>query len=170
MDAVALAEPIVGDRALAVYYPDNLYFPAPGALKRLIQVFTEQHRDVVALHPVTEQNAAMLGNAGRVDVCPVITDLYRIQRFYPKGSGHFTPRFREELRTCGIMVCGPHIFDAIRRAGESLSQGELTDRPVQNLLLRERGWLGLRLPGTVYDIGNPAGYHHCVRHICTDAT
>jgi UTP--glucose-1-phosphate uridylyltransferase len=165
MNAVVLAEEMVRDRALAIYYPDNFYFPAPGALRRLIQVFNEHAMDVVALNSVTEKNAAVLGNAGRVDLCRVTSDLYRIQRFYPKGEGHFKLRFQEELRTCGIMVCGPHIFDAIRRAGKSPSQDELTDRPVLNLLLQERGWLGLRLPGTVYDIGNPEDYHRCVKHV-----
>ncbi len=168
MAAVALAENIVGNRTLAIYYPDNVYFPAPGALRRLTRVFNERALDVVALNPVTENNAAMLGNSGRVDLCRKTGDLYRIQRFYPKGDGHFKLRFREELRTCGIMVCGPHLFDGIRRAGKSLSRGELTDRPVQNLLLQERGWLGLRLPGTIYDIGNPAGYHFCIKEVFTD--
>ncbi len=169
MDAVALAEKIVGDRTLAIYYPDNFYFPAPGALRRLNRVFNEHAMDVVALNPVTEKNAAVLSNAGRVDLCRVATGLYRIQRFYPKGAGHFKLRFRKELRTCGIMVCGPHIFDAIRRAEQSLFQNELTDVPVRSLMLQERGWLGLRLPGMVYDIGNPEGYHRCVKHIFTDA-
>ena len=60
-----------------------------------------------------------------------------------------------------MMVCGPHLFDAIRRTRDTVTEGEFTDEPVRRLLLEERGLLGLRLPGQVFDIGNPEGYVRC---------
>ena len=164
-DAIALAEEAVGNHALAIIYPDNLFLPAPGALRRLVAIFQQHRIDVLALATVTQEQEATIGNAGRVDLTEVGVDLYQIQRFLPKGPGYFKRRFKEELRACGMMVCGPHIFDAIRRAREVITAGEFTDEPVRVLLLNERGLLGVRLPGTVFDIGNPEGYKRCLEEI-----
>lgn len=160
-DAIALAEPIVGQRAMAVVYPDNIYLPAPGALGTLTRVFIERKADVVALSVVTHDNQTAIGNAGKVDVESLDRDIYRIRELLPKGPGHFCRRFDYELRTCGMMMAGPHLFDAIRRARATLTHGEFTDEPVRRLLLQERGLLGVRLPGEVFDIGNPQGYRRC---------
>jgi UTP--glucose-1-phosphate uridylyltransferase len=165
MDAIALAEDLVGEQSLAICYPDNLCLPAPGALKRLSTVFREHAMDVVALHPVTEENAGLMGNSGRVDITWRATGLYRIERFLPKRAGPFTLRFREELRAYGMMVCDATIFEVIRRARKSVLHGEFTDEPVQRLILEERGWLGCRLGGEVHDIGNPEGYLRCVTRV-----
>lgn len=162
-DAIALAEPIVGNQPLAIIYPDNLYCPAPGVLRLLQEVYTQCDTDVIALTAVTKTNAIMTGNSGRVDLHHEVGDLYRIQRFHTKGAGHFIPRFSKELRACGIMVSGPHIFEAIRRTRGNVDHGEFTDEPVRKLILKERGLFGLRVPGTVYDIGNPIGYSFCLR-------
>ncbi len=161
-DAIALAEPIVGDRPLAIIYPDNLYLPAPGVLRLLQEAYKQHDTDVIALSAVTQANAMVTGNSGRVDLNHQVGDMYRIQRFYPKGAGHFIPRFNEEFRACGIMVFGPHIFEAIRRTRDDVDHGEFTDEPVRKLILKERGLLGLRVPGTVLDIGNPMGYSFCL--------
>lgn len=162
-DAIALAENVVRDNALAIIYPDNVYLPAPGALRLLTRVFKERKSDIIALTLATPANAMSLSDSGRVDVSRLDGDVYRIRRFHPKGPGHFMPRFPKELRACGIMVSGAHIFDAIRRARRSVPKGEFTDEPVRKLLLSERGLLGLRLPGVVYHIGSPAGYRLCVQ-------
>lgn len=164
-DAIGLAEPVVGDHPVAVIYPDNLYLPAPGALRPLVNAFKQQGTDLVALSAVGEADAPGVGNAGRVDVTRQGDGLYRILRFLPKGPGRFKPRFEQELRTCGIMVCGPHLFEAIRRTRGTVTEGEFTDEPVRRLLLKERGLLGLKLPGQVFDIGNPEGYARCLKRL-----
>ena len=38
-------------------------------------------------------------------------------------------------------------------------------KPVIESMLMERDLYGCRVPGTVYDIGNPAGYRMCIKHI-----
>ena len=161
-DAIALAAPIVANYPLAIIYPDNLYLPSPGVLRLLLEAYTQYGTDVIALSAVTQTNAMMTGNAGRVDLSHETGNLYRIQRLHTKVPGHFTPRFGEEFRACGIMVSGPHIFEAIRQARTYAHHGEFTDEPVKKLILRERGLLGLRVPGTVFDIGNPKGYSFCL--------
>jgi NDP-sugar pyrophosphorylase family protein len=67
------------------------------------------------------------------------------------------------LRTCGIKIVLPDVFDYIDRARRTGATAELTDEPVFDLMLREQELLGFRLPGTVFDIGNPAGYELCRR-------
>lgn len=169
-DAIALAEPLVGNQSLAILYPDNIFVPAPGALKVLAKVYAERQSDVVALSMVTEANEFAFSNSGRVDLGTIDEKTFRVLSGLPKGSGHFQRRFETECRACGMMVTGPHIFDIIRRARAESGQGEFTDEPIRDLLTRERGLLGIRLPGAVFDIGNPVGYQHCVAQIAAGRT
>jgi UTP--glucose-1-phosphate uridylyltransferase len=164
-DAIGLAEDIVGNCSLAILYPDNVYFPAPGALKILMPVFLEYNTDITALMEVTEENAPGISNSGRVDLTRLENDLFRLERFYPKGTGNFVPRFIRELRTCGIGLSGYQIFQYIKRLRPKIREKEFTDAPVRKLMLEERGLLGYRLPGTVFDIGNPRGYEQCLTFI-----
>jgi UTP-glucose-1-phosphate uridylyltransferase len=65
-----------------------------------------------------------------------------------------------------MSIYGPHLFDYIERARGSLKEGEeFTDVSVRSLILQEREMLGCRLPGTLFDIGNPDGYRQCLAHI-----
>lgn len=165
IDAIALAESLLGNDDFGIIYPDNLYLPAPGALKRLAEVYDKYAQDVVALSPVNHSNARGIGNSGRVDLNRVEDNIYRIRRFHRKGPGPFTLRFSEELRACGMMVTGPHFFAVIRRVKPDIGEGEFTDGPVRELILRERKMLGVKLPGLVYDIGNPRGYALCLKKL-----
>lgn len=164
-DAIGCAGDIVGSHSAAVIYPDNICFPAPGALMTLKPFFNICKKDVVALSEVTEKTAPVTGNAGRVDISPLTDPLYNIERFIPKGPGAFTLRFRGEMRACGICISGPHLFDYINRSEKTHESGEHTDFPVRSLILKERGMLGCRLSGTVFDIGNPAGYKLCLEEL-----
>lgn len=161
-DAIGYAKDIVGNNSAAIMYPDNLYFPAPGALKALVPFFNKYKKDVVSLNKVTEKNASGFSNAGRVDITQVKENLYNINRFIPKGDGQFVPRFKGEFRACGIWISGPYIFEYIDRLRGMVKEGEFTDVPVRSLILKEKGMLGCLLPGTIFDIGNPAGYNQCL--------
>jgi len=164
-DAIGLAEEVVGNSTSAILYPDNIYFPAPGALKVLKAAFIKYRKDTAALMEVTDENASGLGNSGRVDLSPLEADTFRIERFCPKSEGHFLIRFKGELRTCGISISGPHIFNYITRARNLVKEGEFTDVLFRNLILKEKGMLGCLLPGTVFDVGNPKGYELCISYI-----
>ncbi len=169
-DAMVLAEPHVGDNSVAIIYPDNIYLPAPGVLKILARVHSERQSDVVALSAVTRENEAGVGNSGKVDLATLDGDTFRVRRFRSKGPGPFERRFEIELRACGIMVVGPHLFDAIRRARPDRPRGEYTDQHFRQLLARERGLLGVRPPGTVFDVGNPVGYRLCLERLASPKT
>lgn len=164
-DAIALTEEIVRDNPFAIIYPDNIYLPSPGALTTLKPIFFEFMKDTIALMMVTDENCKGISNSGRVDVRRIKDNVFEIIRFYPKGDEYFNLRFKEELRTCGISISGPHLFEFIKRARETVREGEFTDTPVRMMMLMEMGLIGYRLEGTVFDIGNPEGYRLCLNHL-----
>ncbi len=163
-DAISLASGITGSNSLAIVYPDNIYFPvqsespAPGALQTLKSAFRKYRTDVIGMMEVTDKNSQGISNSGKVDIKPVTGGIFRIEKFHSKRDGFFVPRFRGELRTCGFMISGPHLFEYINKARKTVRKGEFTDMPVRNLIRQEKGIFGCLLPGTVFDIGNPAGY------------
>ena len=164
-DAIQYAAGISGKNAVAVMYPDNIYLPSPGAMKIIKSVYMKFRHDVTALTSVPDDLAPAISNSGRVDITPVEENLFNIENFIPKGQGHFVPRFRGELRASGIYICGPHLFEYINKARGKIQEGEFTDTPVRNIILKERTMLGYHVPGTVYDIGNPQGYELCLKNI-----
>lgn len=161
-DAIALTEPLVGGSAFAVIYPDCLCLPGPGALQSLVAVFKKSGQDVMGLTTITEENDGFFSDAGKVDLESVEENLFRIRGLLPKGSGIFKRRFELELRSAGMGVWNSHYFDAIRRVRPTITEGEFTDGPVAELILKEKGILGMTLPGRVFDIGHPAGYRYCL--------
>lgn len=161
-DAIGLCRDLVGGSDLAIIYPDNLYFPAPGALKYLLSYFNRTGKDLLALTEVTAKNQAGISNAGRVDLRLLEDNLFDIENFLPKADGPFIPRFPGELRTCGIMLTsGSYLFNYIEQARKTIRDEEFTDTPVRRLIMKDKGLLGCRLPGVVFDIGNPIGYEIC---------
>ncbi|MDY7032503.1 MAG: sugar phosphate nucleotidyltransferase [Thermodesulfobacteriota bacterium] len=166
-DAIHLVRDVIGDNALFVVCPDNIYLPTPGALKALKAVFLQYGVDVTALMELRKYNAFRVSHSGRVDVQPMAENVYCIVCLHPKGQGHFIPRFERELRACGMYVSGSHLFDYIERAREKVKDGEFTDTPVRALIMKERGLLGCLLPGSLFDIGNPKGYEICLQKINT---
>ena len=114
---------------------------------------------------VTDANRDGISNAGRVDLSPTVGNCYRITQFHAKGAGPFVSRFAGELRTCGIVLSGPHLFEYIERVRPTITSGEFTDGPVRVLMQSEDRLLACRLPGTVFDIGNPTGYKRCYQFL-----
>jgi hypothetical protein len=125
-------------------------------------------KDLLALMEVTAESASGISNSGQVDLELLGNDLYSIREILPKREGPFVPRFVGGLRTCGMTLSGPYLFDFIDRARETFIGGEFTDVPVCTLIMQGRGLLGCRLLGTVFDISNPLGYTFCQRHLMTD--
>jgi UTP--glucose-1-phosphate uridylyltransferase len=135
-DAIGCAGKIAGSHSVAVVHPDDIYFPAPGVLKALKPFYNQYKTDVIALMGVTDKNAAGLGNSGRVNLRRMNGNVYRIETFIPKGQGYFMPRFKGELRSCGMSISGPHIFEYIEKVRTDISEGEFTNLPVLDAISR----------------------------------
>lgn len=164
-NAIFLAKDIVGKNPMAIIYPDNIYFPSPGALRKLSEVYDEFQTDVGALTAVDEESAKGLGNSGHVALKPIKKDIFQIKKIHPKGPGTFKPRQPGQLRACGFRIATPDLFDSISRARPKVKSGEFTDGPVTELVLKERQILACRLAGRVFDIGIPEGYEMCCRFV-----
>lgn len=164
-DAIGLTGTFVGGNPVALIYPDNIYMPSPGALAELEKVFMRFGKDTLALTEISEENSAATGNAGRVDLDYIEPGIFSIRQFHNKGSGHFVPRFRGELKACGIHISGAHIFGYIERSRSLIKNEEFTDWHFRNLIHKEKGLLGCHLKGSVFDIGNPKGYEFCMNKI-----
>jgi UTP-glucose-1-phosphate uridylyltransferase len=166
-DALARCRPIVGDAPVAVIYPDNVHTPRPGALAALMTAWSPERPHLLGLMEVRPELEATISDSGRIDLGgPEADDIRPILDFLPKGPGHFVRRRPGELRTCGIYLAGGDYMTSIREALARFPQGEVSDGMVRRLML-ERGarFWGLRLPGTVHDVGNPAGYAACRRQM-----
>jgi UTP--glucose-1-phosphate uridylyltransferase len=164
-DAIGLTEKFVGENPVALIYPDNIFMPSPGALAELEKVFMLYGKDTLALTEISEENSAATSNAGRVDLDYIEPDIFSIRQFHNKGPGHFVPRFRGELKACGMNISGPHIYGYIERARSLIKNEEFTDWHFRNLIHKEKGLLGCHLKGSVFDIGNPKGYEFCMNKI-----
>jgi UTP--glucose-1-phosphate uridylyltransferase len=164
-DAISLSEGIVGDHSMAIIYPDNIYLPAPGALRDLSSAFSSHGRDICALMRITDDNVEGTSDSGRVDLEQINNNLFRITKVLAKRDGNFVPRFRGEIRTCGISMLAPGYFALLRRARTIAGSREFTDHYARELAIRADRFFGYLLPGHVFDIGNPRGYQLCQEHV-----
>jgi UTP-glucose-1-phosphate uridylyltransferase len=62
-------------------------------------------------------------------------------------------------------VFRPHLFDYLERAAKVAQTGEFTDAAVIDLIIAERGLIGMKLRGALFDIGSPADYNTCLRAV-----
>ncbi len=164
-DAISCAENIAGSHPVAIIHPDDIYFPAPGIMKVLTFTYSQYKTDAIALVDMKEINADGFSNSGRVDIVHLNDNIYRVLKFIKKDKGRFIPRFGGELRSCGMSISGSHIFECIERLRSSVKEDEFTNLPVFNLILKEKGVIGCRFQGDLFDIGNPKGYELCLRYI-----
>ncbi|QJT08643.1 NTP transferase domain-containing protein [Oceanidesulfovibrio marinus] len=185
-DALAAAWPVTKglaqEQPVTVVYPDNLVFPGPHRnvplLLRLAAAVQQTGRETVALMPTGAEPRDDISDSGRVNLAPWVDDdpehsmdealsgLHSITGFLPKGPGMFTPRFPDELRTCGIYAATARWFEAIESAlsdGLPAAGTELTDGVVRRRMLDAGAvFAGLETGADVLDIGNPAGYRRAV--------
>ncbi|MEF2146011.1 MAG: sugar phosphate nucleotidyltransferase [Desulfovibrionaceae bacterium] len=162
-DAIASARPVIGTAPFAVLYPDNVGYPCPGMLRQVCRAHAHTGLDCVALMAVKPENAPGISNSGRVDLeRGPEKNTFNIIGFPKKGSGPFQPRFAGEMRSCGLYVALPHLFDFIEETRRLGYEGELTDGKVRRVML-EQGipFVGAPLDVEVFDVGNPIGYAAC---------
>lgn len=184
-DALATAWPMANELAqgkpIAVVYPDNLVIPGPIHEPLLLRLAASAQRtgcETVALMATGANPRDDISDSGRVNLAAWTEDdpenpqrearpgFHRITAFLPKGPGMFTPRFPDELRTCGIYAATTRWFEAIEDAlahGLPTPGTELTDGVVRRRMLEAGAvFAGEEAGAGVLDIGNPAGYRRAV--------
>jgi UTP--glucose-1-phosphate uridylyltransferase len=164
VNAIRLAAHIIKNNTFAIIYPDDIHYPFGTALPILCHNFFKTGDNIIGLSHVDSTIAPTIGNTGRVTLRAVTDDLYDILYFHPKSPGSFQLRNDIELRTCGIMISRPNIFEYI--AEIELSPGiEFTDGILRTHMLQKEKFLGYHLAGRIYDVGNPVGYRNCISEL-----
>jgi UTP--glucose-1-phosphate uridylyltransferase len=166
MDAISCAAMYVRDNPFAIIYPDNINYPFCSALSGLRSAFMQTQIDTIGLSEVNQSNAATTGNKGRIEYEEMEASLYRITKFYPKTHGHFQlGPMKSTLRTCGMMISNPHLFEYIEKFRDDMKGKEYIDFDVRQKMLDITSFIGYRLPGVLFDVGNPQGYFNCNEYL-----
>lgn len=159
--AIALARDWVAEASFAVVYPDNIYLPAPGALREIRHVFESHGADTSGLTQIDPNITAEESSMASMELYRIEERVYEIRRILEKNAVPSQVQGTTGLRGTGFMMTGPHFFDYVDRAWKGRSGPELHDRHVRSLMIGERPCLACALSGRVYDVGNPWGYAQC---------
>lgn len=167
--AVAQARAVVGRETFAVMLPDDLFGTEDPLLQRMIQVQAALGGSVVALIPVTPQEAAAYGSP-RVREVPIPASvdappgtLLELTDMVEKPT---LAEVRSGWAMVGRYVFDPVIFDVLDQTEPGLNNEiQLTDAiNTLSTIPRDKGggvW-GLVAQGRRFDTGNPLGYLQAV--------
>ncbi len=157
-DALIRCRSLTGGDSFGVVVPDNWFDTDVPALAQVAVTHRNTGLDSLGLVRVGPQQAALLGNVGRVDLEHLQDHDYRITKLGDKRAGAFEIDGDEPvLRGCARYVLGPTFYDALEETGPP-PEGEWDDVPAFQHLAAHGGLAGRRLAGVHFDVGQPAGY------------
>lgn len=151
-DAVARAQPVVGDEPFAVILADDLIDAGRGGvLKQLVEVYEQEACSVLGVEKVPMEE---IHRYGVVDGKPLSEGLWDVQGIVEKPSQQDAP---SDVGVVGRYILTPAIFEMIRQTSQGAGgEIQLTDA-IASLLKQERV-LGHELKGIRYDCGDKLGY------------
>lgn len=163
-DAIRLGREFVGESAIAVALPDNLFVADRPALRQVLDVAERTGKGAVAIVGIAADEAARRGATAVYSGAVVPrTDEFRITRIPDKGakSASFDTKGAAMAYTgVGRYAFGSSLWRAIDDVDAALSVGEeLDDIPVMQLLLNGGLLTGCLVRGAFLDVGVPAGYN-----------
>jgi UTP--glucose-1-phosphate uridylyltransferase len=160
-DALLLSRQYVGSEPYAVLLPDNVFWGDHSPLQSLLRAMDGARAHLVGLIEVDERTAPWFSNSGLCQAISLGGDLYRVEQIRSKGLGSLrVPDAR--LKTCGRQIYLPEMWPIL----EDMSPppgGELDDVGLLQTLARAGRLVGVRLRGTLFDVGNPDGYRAACR-------
>ena len=165
-DAMRLAADFAADHALAVIMPDHVLLNGPPALAQMLEGFRFIRNNVIGVIPFPVSRSDQFGNVGRITLHQAPSGQPApVHSLSPKGRGSLDPPGPGEYykgMTGVIYLPGwPE-----RIAGLSPNfQGELDDTDLVQELVAEGALYAVRLEGTGYDVGNPAGMGAILRNL-----
>jgi UTP--glucose-1-phosphate uridylyltransferase len=161
-DALLLSRPAVGSDPFAVLLPDNVFWGGASPLQSLMLAAGEIQGNYVGLVEVSEKDARLFSNSGLCQVTRLTDHVFRIDQLQDKGPGALRVT-GSRLKTCGRQLYQPSVWRILEgmvpAAGEEFDDVELLQA-----LARRGDLMGVKLGGTLYDVGNPAGYRAACRH------
>lgn len=156
--AMDLAADFAGDDPLAVVMPDNLLLGGPPALAQLLAGFAQTQGPTIGAIPLAPERAGLFGNVGFMTLEPALKEApARVRSFSPKKPGLLArpgPGLFFKGHTGVIYL--PSWPERLGRLRPNL-EGELDDTDLVQGLVREGRLWAVRLKGTGFDLGHPAG-------------
>jgi UTP-glucose-1-phosphate uridylyltransferase len=154
---MALCRDFVAGEPFALLLPDNLFPGEDHDLGPLAAAAVAAGRDAVGILEVGTAESGLYGNSGRIDHRQRDDGTLELLGLADKQPGRLSVAPGESfLRACGRYVFQADVFDWIDRVRPRV-RGELSEVPVVQEILRQRGGLGVRLRPPLFDIGHPAG-------------
>lgn len=150
-DAVAAARAFVGDEPFAVLLADTLIEAQTPALQQLLEVFAARSRAVVGLTEVSPSQTTRYGIASGGEIAPGILD---VEQLIEKPVAGAAP---SNLAIAGRYIFTPEIFPCIAESHLDHS-GELQLTDAMELFRQRTQLLGVTMKGSVYDVGDRAGF------------
>lgn len=150
-NAVATAEPHVGDEPFGVLLGDDIIATSDPLLERMIAVYERYGRSVIAVQEVRREEIHLYG---AVEPEFVEDDLARVVDIVEKPTPEDAP---SNLAAIGRYVLTPEIFDAIRETPPGAG-GEVQLTDAIGLLAREQAVYAYVFDGARYDIGKKLDY------------
>ncbi len=161
-DALLMCRPYLGKQPFAVLLPDNVFWGTAPPIGALVQNLDTAHSNLVGLITVDQRTAPLFSDSGLCETVPLGSGLYRIDSLVGKGTGSLAVD-RERLKTCGRQVYLPGMWDVLERLSAPPGE-ELDDVELLQTLAASGELAGIRLSGTLLDVGNPAGYRAACRY------
>jgi UTP--glucose-1-phosphate uridylyltransferase len=149
--AVLCARPIVGNEPFAVILADDFIDGKPGAMKQMLQRYSEHGSSILGVENVDPSETASYGIVDAADVAPSIL---QVNGIVEKPQPDDAP---SNLAVVGRYLFTPRIFDHL----ETVQPGkggeiQLTDGIAS--LMRDERVLAYRFEGKRYDCGSKLGY------------
>jgi UTP--glucose-1-phosphate uridylyltransferase len=149
--AVLCARPIVGNEPFAVILADDFIDGKPGAMKQMLERYSEHGSSILGVENVDPSETASYGIVDAADVAPSIL---QVNGIVEKPQPDDAP---SNLAVVGRYLFTPRIFDHL----ETVQPGkggeiQLTDGIAS--LMRDERVLAYRFEGKRYDCGSKLGY------------
>ncbi len=161
-NALLLSREYVGREPFAVLLPDNVFWGDSSPLQSLMRALDAARAHLVGLIEVNERTAPLFSNSGLCRAVSMGGDLYRVEQFRGKGPGQLSVA-GARLKTCGRQVYLPEMWPILESMTAPPGE-ELDDVELLQTLARAGRLVGVRLRGTMFDVGNPDGYRAACRY------
>ncbi len=164
-EAMSICRDFADGQAFALLLPDNILMEDRPSLGRMVDLAQELGKDVVGIMEVDPSRSGHFSDCGRIEYREIRAGVYDIEKLEGKVAGPLiVPQGESILRTCGRYICQPHVFDYIDLLRSEV-QGEYSEVPVYQRIIRDHGAIGSFIPGPLFDVGNPRGYLAASAHL-----
>jgi UTP--glucose-1-phosphate uridylyltransferase len=148
--AVLMARRLVGNEPFAIFFPDDVIFGEPPAIRQLMDVFEEHGGTVLAVQQMAREQVSQYGVITPEEMGP---RLYRVRGVIEKPSVEEAP---SNLATVGRFVATPELLDVLEETPPGRA-GEVWLMDAFDTLRRSQPVFAYEYTGERFDCGQPVG-------------